>query len=162
MEQWQVQRGAGKCIGTEKELEPDEEYYAALLETKQGFERQDYSVEYWEENNPQVYCFWKTRVPIKDDKKKLFVDDGILINIFERLADEKEQIKINFRFVLALILMRKRLLKYEDTKRTDDQEIWQMRFVRDKNIHEVINPQLNDQEIEKVSQELSAVLHGEV
>ncbi|MCF7957641.1 MAG: hypothetical protein K9M57_04250 [Phycisphaerae bacterium] len=162
MEQWQVQRGAGKCSGSDKELLPDEEYYAALIETQDGFERKDYCLEYWNEHAPETYCFWKTRVPVKNAKKKMFVDDGILINIFERLANEDESVKINFRFVLALILMRKRILKYEDSKRIDEQEVWKMRFVRDKKTHNVINPQLNDDEIEKVSQELNAVLHGEV
>ena len=137
MEQWQVQRGVGKCLGTEKEIQPGEEYFAALIETEEGFERQDYSQEYWLEHKPAVYCFWKTRVPIKAEKKKLFVDDGVLINIFERLANEEDAMKINFRFVLALILMRKRLLKYEDTQRTDDQEIWTMRFVRDTKVHTI-------------------------
>ena len=115
MEQWQVQRSAGRCAGTDKELTPGEEYYAALIETEEGFERKDFSEEYWQQNTPKVFCFWKTRIPTKDKKKKLLVDDSVLVNIFERLENEEDQIKINFRFVLALILMRKRILKYDNT-----------------------------------------------
>ena len=161
MEQWQVQRTAGKCTGTEHELTPGEEYYAALIETDEGFERRDYSLQFWTENQPEVYCFWKTRVPIKEEKKKLLVDNSVLTNIFERLENEDDQVKINFRFVLALILMRKRILKYEDTKRQDDKEIWQMKFVKDTKIHQVTNPQLDDEQIEKVSRELSTILNGD-
>jgi len=160
-EQWQVQRGDGKCAGSGKVFQPGEEYYAALIETENGFERRDFDCQYWQQEKPQVFCFWKTRVPVKKEKK-LLVDNDILINIFERLENEQEQVKINFRFVLALILMRKRILKYEDSYRAGDREIWKMRFTRESDIHEVINPQLNDAQIEQVSQELSTILHGEL
>ncbi len=161
MEQWQVQRSSGKCIGTENNLQPGEEYYAALIEAEEGFERRDYSVSFWEENSPEVFCYWKTRIPIKEEKKKLMVDDAVLTNIFERLEKEEEKTKINFRFVLALILMRKRKLKYEDSIRKEGKEIWQMKLVKDTRIHKVVNPQLNAEQIEKVSQELSTILNGD-
>ena len=162
MEQWQIQRTAGSCAGTGRQLQPGEEYYAALVDLGDSFERKDFTLEYWQENQPQVFSFWKTSIPLPSQKKKLFVDDTVLINLFERLAEEKEQLKINFRFVLALILMRKKLLKYEDSYRIDLQEIWKMRFVRETQIHEVINPQLDDEKIQEVSQELSAILQGEL
>ena len=162
MEQWQVQRSNGICAGTGKELKPGEEFYAALIDKKTGFERLDYSCEYWQENQPEVYSFWKTHIALPNQKKKLFVDDGVLINFFERLEGENEKIKINFRFVLALILMRKRLLKYEDSSREGKSEIWRMRFVRETKIHKVVNPQLDDEQIEQVSLELNSILQGEL
>ncbi len=161
MEQWKVERTAGVCAGSGQPLEPGQEYYAALIDTPTGFERKDFSIEYWDQNKPEVYSFWKTIIPQPNEKKKLFVDDSVLINFFERLAQETDQLKVNFRFVLALILMRKRKLKYEDTLRQDNKEIWVMRFVRETDTHKVENPQLNDEQIEQVSQELSAILHGE-
>ena len=161
MEQWEIQRSTGKCAGSGKNLEPGEEYYAALIDKKDGFERCDYSCEYWQEHKPEVYSFWKTNIPYPNQKKKIFIDDSILINFFERLVKEGEQLKINFRFVLALILMRKRLLKYEDSFRREGKEIWKMRFVREKEIHEVMNPELDDEQIEQVSRELSSILQGE-
>ena len=162
MEQWQVQRSSGKCNGTDKELAPGEEYYAALIDNESCFERRDYSVEYWQEHKPAVYSYWKTQVPLPNQKKKMFVDDGVLINFFERLGDETEPLKVNFRYVLALILMRKRILKYEDSYRKEDRQIWKMRFVRESQIHEVVNPQLDDEQIEQVSRELSSILQGEL
>ncbi len=164
MEQWQIERGSGVCAGSGRELEAGEEYYGALLETDEGFVRKDYSIEYWQEHKDEldVYCFWKTRVPLPNQKKKIFVDDAILINFFERLAREQDQTKLNFRFVLALILMRKRLLKYDDTVRHQGREIWRMHFVRSKDVHEVENPHLNEEEIQQVSEQLGEILQGEL
>ena len=162
MEQWDIQRSGGTCAGTGRQLEPGEEYYATLIDEQDSFERKDFSVEYWQEHRPEVFSYWKTMVPLPSEKKKLFVDNDVLINLFERLADEKEPVRVNFRFVLALILMRKRLLKYEDSYRKDGGEIWKMRFVRETHIHEVVNPHLEEEQIEQVSRELSTILQGDL
>ena len=119
-------------------------------------------MEFWQENKPEVFSYWKTRIPLPNQKRSIFVDDTVLINLFERLAEQQEQLKINFRFVLALILMRKKILKYEDSRQEGKKEIWEMRFVRETQIHEVINPNLKEEQIQQVSQELSTILQGEL
>ena len=162
MEEWQVRRSTGVCCGTGKALEPGEEYYAALVDMQTCFERRDYSCEYWQKDRPEVFSYWKTRVPHSEQKKKLFVDDSVLLNFFERLEGQEEPLKVNFRFVLALILMRKRVLKYEDSQRVEGVEIWKMRLAGSRQMHEVVNPQLNDEQTEQVSQELSSILQGEL
>ena len=162
MEQWEIQRSEGLCKGTGRKMEPGEEYYAALVDNKTCFERIDFCLEYWQDQQPEVFSFWKTRMPLPNQKKKLFVDDSVLINLFERLAEQTDPIKLNFRFVLALILMRKKILKYEDTSKEGGREIWKMRFVRETKIHEVTNPNLDEEQIQQVSQELSTILQGEL
>ncbi len=161
MEQWKVQRTNCKCAGTEKELEPGESFYATLVESEEGFDRVDYCREYWEEHKPEVFCYWMTRVPIKDEKEKLLVDDDVLINVFHRLDGEEDSKKVNFRFVLALILMRKRILKYDTTEYVDDKEVWKMKMVKNPNLMDVVNPHLDDEKIQEVSQELSTILNGD-
>lgn len=161
MEQWKVQRTSCRCSGTEKELNPGEEFYAALIEGEEGFERVDYCCEYWQANKPAVYCYWRSKVPVKDEKEKLLVDDDVLVNVFHRLDGENDTKKINFRFVLALILMRKRILKYESSDIIDNQEIWKMKMVKNPNLIDVVNPHLDDEKIQEVSQELSTILNGD-
>ncbi|MEE9293340.1 MAG: hypothetical protein V3W34_00030, partial [Phycisphaerae bacterium] len=97
-----------------------------------------------------------------EKKKRLLVDDDVLVNFFRRLKDETRLVRLQFRFVLALILMRKRLLKYEETKRADEKEYWVMRLGKEAERHSVLNPRLTDDEIETVSKELGAILHGDV
>jgi len=123
MDEWEIEKPLGQCYGTGKKIEYGEEYFAALVETDQGLQRRDFCAEYWQDKNPDVFCYWKTRMPHPDQKKQIFVDDEMLMAFFDRLARETEQEKINFRFVLALILMRKRRLKYDSSKIEDDKEI---------------------------------------
>ncbi len=178
---WEVAKTQGMCAGCGQSFEPKQEYYAALAEgseqTEQGavgqgqkekseagvgFERRDYCEECWQRESPKIFCFWKTSVPEPTEKKKLLVDDEVLLEFFERLEQASERVKINFRFVLALILMRKRILKYEQTQLREGQEIWIMGQVREQSKHEVLNPQLDDAQIEEVSEELRAILRSEL
>ena len=101
-------------------------------------------------------------MPVKEKRKKLLVDNELLVSFFLRLADETEPVRIQFRFVLALILMRKRLLRYSATEMADGVETWRMVIPADQSEHKVVNPNLTDEQIEGVSGQLSAILHGDM
>jgi hypothetical protein len=162
MGDWEINKPLEQCCGTERKIEYGEEYFAALVETEEGLQRRDFCSEYWESRKPDVFCYWRTRLPEPGQKKQLFVDDHMLMTFFERLEKETEQEKINFRFVLALILMRKRILKYDETKNADDQEIWCLKVVGDKQIVEVINPHLDDDQIEQLSSQIGEILQTDL
>lgn len=158
MADWTIHKPLGECSGTGRQIEPGEEYFGALVEGEQGLERRDYGVEYWEKEKPEVFCFWKTKLADPDEKKELFVSDEMLMAFFERLASETDQEKLNFRFVLALVLMRKRRLKYDATKMDDGKEIWSLRVVGQKEPVEVANPHLDDEQIELLTSQIGQIL----
>jgi hypothetical protein len=78
------------------------------------------------------------------------------------LADETEPVRLQFRFVLALILMRKRILRYDGSVTQSNLETWTMTLPRDQSVHQVVNPNLTDAQIEGVSEQLSAILHSDM
>jgi len=162
MEDWEINRPLGQCSGTDKEIGPGEEYYAALVETEEGLQRRDFCAEYWQDKEPEVFCYWRTRFPSPDQKKQIFIDDQMLMVFFERLAVETEQEKVNFRFVLALILMRKRRLKYDSTKTEDGKEIWRLRVVGENEYVDVFNPQLDEEQIGQLSSQIGQILQVEL
>jgi hypothetical protein len=162
MADWEINKPLGQCCGNGRMIEDGEEYFGALVETEQGLERRDFSAEYWEQEKPAVFCFWKTRLAAPDEKKELFVDDDMLMAFFQRLAEETDQEKVNFRFVLALVLMRKRRLKYDATKTDGGQEIWCLRVVGEKDIVEVVNPHLDEEQIEQLSSQIGQILQTDL
>jgi hypothetical protein len=165
MSEWEVDKPLGQCYSTGRKIEPGEEYFGALVEVEEGLQRRDFCADYWESEKPSVFCYWKSRFPHPDEKKQLFVDDNMLMSFFERLENETEREKLNFRFVLALILMRKRLLKYDATRDEDGKEIWRLRIVGDKSTNnrvEVINPHLDEEQVEQLSSQIGQILHTDV
>jgi hypothetical protein len=158
MVDWEIKKTLGRCFGTGRELAVGEEYYAALVQTEQGLERRDFGAAYWESQKPQVYCFWKSRLPNPQQKKKLFIDDAMLMAFFDRLATETEAEKINFRFVLALVLMRKRRLKYDSSRHSDGREIWTVRVVGEDRTEDIVDPNLSEDQIQQLSEQMGQIL----
>jgi len=161
MGEWEINKPLGQCYGTGRKIEYGQEYFGALVRTQDGLQRRDFCPEYWESHKPDTFCYWKTRLPQPGQKKQLFVDDQMLMAFFERLEKETEQEKVNFRFVLALILMRKRILKYHETKTQDDREIWLLRTVGDRQTVEVVNPHLDEEQIGQLSSQIGEILQTE-
>ena len=161
-QQWEVESASGVCGKTGRALGEGEEFYTVLFEEGESFRRVDFAADAWDGPPEGCFCCFKSRTPVKEKKKKLLVDAEMLIGFFCRLEDETERVRVQFRFVLALLLMRKRLLQYESTTMTDGQEVWEMLLTYDKSRHRVVNPHLTDDQIEDVSQQLSAILHSDM
>lgn len=158
MEEWEINKPLGRCYGTDKKIEYGEEYFVTLVESKEGLQRRDFCAEYWGQEQPVVFCYWKSRLPNPDQKKQMFVDDDMLMTFFERLTKETEQEKVNFRFVLMLILMRRKRLKYESSRTEGGREVWRLRVTGEKQLVEVVNPRLSEEQIEKLSSQLGQIL----
>lgn len=158
MADWEIKKTLGQCCGTERAFEIDEEYFAALVQTEEGLQRADFSIDYWNEHKPEVYCFWKTKMPNPEQKKKVFINDEMLMAFFDRLADETEPDKVNFRFVLTLILMRKRKLKYDACRMEDGAEIWTLKVTAQDRTADVINPHLTEDQIEGLTGQMGQIL----
>ncbi len=136
---------------------------AALKETPQGFERLDTCIDCWPRvERADLLAFWQTVVPLHEARKKVFVDDAVLCELFERLKDTVEPAKLNFRFVLGLILMRKRMLSYESSRDEQGKEFWTVRFRGKDEKLDLLNPRLNEQQVAEVSQQLGEILNEEL
>jgi len=168
--QYQVSRSTGVCAATGRAFAPGSVCIACLCERPDddGFDRLDYSPEAWasEARPPRLFSFWKTTVSRPDDRQRLLVDDEVLMDLFQRLADDERPQRVAFRFVLALILMRKRLLKFVGRKggSGDEREWWLMRpkgVGPDQPPLEVFNPRLADDDVRELTAQLSEVLRGE-
>jgi hypothetical protein len=153
----------GMCSQCAKPFVEEEIYNASLFSADEGFQRKDFCKECWNDDvKSNSFSHWQAKVPKKEEKKKLFVDDQVLIDFFKRLIETDDPSKAGFTFVLALILMRKRLLKYISTETHENgTEIWVMKLIRDEKEYKVPNPHLDDQNIEMIRTELNNVLAGE-
>ena len=162
MDEWVIDKPLGQCCATGRVIAPGEEYYATLVQTEQGFARRDFCAEAWTQQKPEVFCYWKTKLPTPEQKKHLFVDDDMLMVFFERLATETEQEKVNFRFVLTLVLMRRRRLKYDSSRTQDGKEIWRLRITGTQDFSEVVNPNLGEEQVAQLTSQMGQILQGEL
>jgi hypothetical protein len=125
------------------------------------FVRQDFAGEAWTGPPTGAFSFWMARVPAQDESRRPRIDDELLMDCFQRLKGQTEPDRINFRYVLALLLMRRKRLKFEDARLDGDQEILRLRCARSREVHEVVNPRLTEQEMAAVQEEVFKVLGWE-
>ena len=161
---YDVPRPAGVCAVSGRAIEPGEKFIAAVRETATGLERLDISPEAWADfDRRDLLGFWQTTMPRPEQKpKKLFVDDEVLCTLFERLADTGEPSKLNFRFVLGLILMRKRIVLYETTRQEEGRDVWVVRLKGREDRLDLVDPKLTEAQVAEVSQQLGDILHQEM
>lgn len=184
---YEIPRASGVCAASGRTLEPGETYYAALVdlppdqqpgspESALGLARVDVSAQAWEAGfRPQhLFSFWKSVVPEPNAKKKLFVDDAVLMNLLRRLADTDQPQRLAFRYVLALILMRKKLLRYDGVRTDEQQQSWWLLTPKldiskgplgkwnPEDTLLVLDPRLDESQIEQVTQQLGEILEAEL
>ena len=159
--EYDIALSSEQCRACGRELSAGEEFVAVLVDGGAEFRREDFCTDCWagkREDPPQVFSIWRGRVPAPAEPKKQVVDSQVLVDFFHKLEGHEEPLKVNFRFVLALMLMRKKLLVYEGAA-TDPQggEVWKMRFRHDGTEVEVIHPRLDEEGIAEVSVQLGAI-----
>lgn len=167
---YSIGRPTGLCAATGRRIEPGETCIACLCEQVEGdgFDRVDYSHDAWQggARPERLFSFWQMIVPEPDAKPKVFVDDELLMNLFERLAEDERPQRIAFRFVLALILMRKKLIRYQRRDGEGADEKWLFRAKGsppppEGELIAVTNPHLSEDDIRSITDQLGEILSGE-
>ncbi len=167
--QYSVGRVTGACAATGRELVAGERIVAALVENEEGgLERRDFAAEAWEagERPEGLFSHWRTVVPEPGERRTPFVDDEVLLELFHRLAEDERDDRVAFRFVLGLILMRKRILRFTGkVPGGAGPETWLMRQRgQDPEAESIrlVNPGLGDDDVSELTAQLGEILQGEL
>jgi len=160
---YSLAKAQGKCHVCGKEIAAGEKLMAAVRDTPAMLERLDICIGCWEGfDRAGLLGFWRTAAPSAATKKHIFIDDDVLCDLFERLADASDPAKLNFRFVLGLILMRKRRIVYESSRVEGEREFWSMRFRGREEKLDLLNPRLSEQQVAEVSTQLGEILSADL
>lgn len=149
------------CAATGRPLAPGEKYYSALVDDAGQFVRRDYSADAWPGAPEQAIALWSGKVPAIHQKRRLTFDDELLMDCFERLADDVDPARIQFRYVLALLLLRRKRLKFDDLQRNAGFDYLKLTCPRTGSSFEVLDPRLSEADIERVQEEVFKLLGWE-
>jgi hypothetical protein len=158
MTDYQIQANTRRCTITGRELRPGEKFYSVLLDEGGKFIRQDYSSEAWQGPPEKAFSFWSGRIPEAEHNRLPQIDDEMLAECCERLENETEPSRVNFRYVVALLLMRRKRFKFEEARTEGDQEMLYLRCVKTRKQIRVVNPRLTEEEMTAVQEEVFKVL----
>ena len=94
------------------------------LRDQRRYERHDYCLNCGVPITPVPIGSWRTRRPMPRSSSVPTFDREAVYRFFERLEGSDEPQRIQFRFLLALLLWRKKVIKLERTMTLNDTEIW--------------------------------------
>jgi hypothetical protein len=162
MTDYEIQGPTRVCAATGRELKPGDPYHAVLTRQEGRFARTDYAAEEWPGTPQDAVADWTGRVPASDKPPRPVVNAELLLDCFDRLKDAADENGRNFRYVAALLLMRKKRFKFEDVARDDaGQDILILKDTRSGSVHEIVDPRLNEEQIVAVQNEVFRVLGWE-
>jgi hypothetical protein len=158
MAEYQIQDNTRRCTVSGRELKPGEKYFSVLFDEGGAWVRRDFSPECWAGAPQGAYSFWSGRLPQGGESRRLPVDDELLLDCLRRMDGEVEPARINFRFVVALLLMRRKKLKLVEARQEGVQELLMLQVAQSRETLAVVNPQLTDEEMNAVQDEVFEVL----
>lgn len=147
------------CSATGRQLKAGERYFGVLALDGGKFVRQEFSEEGWTGAPPGAFGHWAGRVPaVGDANRRPPIDDDMLLECFQRLDGEIEPAKLNFRYVVALLLMRRKRVKFEDSKKGAAGDSLIVRDAKSGARHVVADPGLTDEQMKAVQNEVYQML----
>jgi hypothetical protein len=114
---FEIQRCTRRCAKTDRELQPGEEVYSVLLTEGAEVVRRDFSRQAWDGPPEEAIGWWKSRIPDATAKRANWAPNDVMLEYFQQLEAKPE--KSDVRYVLALLMARRRILRLEDAE-TDD------------------------------------------
>ena len=158
MTEYQIEANTRRCAVSGRELQAGEKYYSVLVDEAGKFQRRDYSCEGWQGPPEGAFSFWTGRIPAADESRRPKIDDEMLLDCFQRLDGDPGPGRVNFRYIVALLLMRRKRFRFEEAQSDGDQEVLFLRCVRTGQRHRVVNPRLTEEEMAAVQEEVFKVL----
>jgi hypothetical protein len=165
-ESWHIRSRARACAATERPFEDGEAIVTALFPDpdSSGYLRKDFALEAWQargEDAEKPFSFWKTlyQAPVAGEKQDAFKKESPE-DLLRRLVEEEEDHTENVRYILAVMLERKKVLRETDTQRTPSGiiRVYEHRKLGD--VFIVRDPNLPLDQIDQVQNEIFSLLES--
>ena len=155
---WEIKSRAHQCSRTGREFAEGEFFYTILVREGEGFLREDMSEEAWNERNENIqpFSFWRSKYepPTPPPAEPLPRDDAE--GLLRRLIQENDPTYSNVRYILALMLERKKLIKPRGISEDGQRQIYE--HMATHQLYEVPLGDLNADFFQKIQEHLGVLV----
>ncbi|MFT7670212.1 MAG: hypothetical protein ACI8X5_002920 [Planctomycetota bacterium] len=118
MADWKIRRRHGECTQCQAEFVDGDRHASSLrVDEEQDLLREDLCPKCFGSNKPDSYLFWWFTRFYEKRSKSIQLDLASLERLFMELGGREEEKLRELRYLLCLLLMRKRRLKLQKVKR---------------------------------------------
>jgi hypothetical protein len=164
-EPWSIKSRAHVCAVTERHFEDGESFYTAIFPDPEssGYLRKDFSADAWDqrsEDEAVPFSFWQSiyRAPVKEEEVEITEESPE--DLLRRLIEEDEEHTENVRYILAIMLERKKQLVEVDSQPTATGIIRIYEHRKSGDVFIVKDPNIPLSEVEKVQDEVAILLEN--
>jgi hypothetical protein len=157
---FEVQRCTRRCAKTDRELKPGEAFFSVLMTEGAEIVRYDYAEDAWEGAPEEALGWWKSRMPEPNANRLHWAPNDVMLHYFEELESQED--KLDVRYVLSLLLIRRRVVRLEDTE-TDDagREVMVLYCPKKESEHRAVVASPSGERIQEIQQELAGLLFAD-
>jgi len=154
---WEIRKRSEVCTTTNRPFHEGEFFYTAIYREGDGFRREDLSDEAWgtRPEGDAPFSFWRSKfeMPPPPPPEPLAKQDAE--GILRKLIEENSDATKNARYILALMLERKRILKPMDSS---DPDVLVYERAQTGETFLIPNPRLSLAQVPEVQKEVTALL----
>ncbi|MEE2989476.1 MAG: hypothetical protein VX715_02610 [Planctomycetota bacterium] len=153
---FQIKRCTRQCHVSGEQFHPGDVFFSVLVSEGPEVLRRDYSEAAWPGPPEQSLGWWKSRMPKPSATKIHWAPNDILLHYFDQLSSELSQ--QDMRYVLALLMVRRRILRVVDTLTTGGIEQMVLHCPKNENEYQVVVTQPGSARIDELQQSITALL----
>jgi hypothetical protein len=157
---WTIQSRSGRCAATGRDFAEGEFFYTLLFRERAGFRREDISEEAWKSRDAarQPYSFWRSKFEPPPAAPPEALGRETAEDLLRRYMSGHDEGHANARYILALMLERKRLLKQIEAKEDIHGRTLVYEHVKTGEVFIIPDPGLRLDQLESVQDEVAALL----
>ena len=156
-DEWKIQKRARACSLCQRVFTSEEEHYSGIAQAETRYERRDVCLPCWTSKKPELFSFWKTRMPKIEQKR--FEDLAAMVEFFKKLVETptEDPTRHKVTYLMALLLARKRRVRLAGSKngRLRVEKTWDGEAV------EIAEPAISDAELTELRAQMESIFETE-
>lgn len=157
MTEFDFRRSSRQCSVTGQPIERGTEFYSVLIEQEDGsLARQDISAAAWQGPPENCLGWWRSRLPSLEKGRVYWAPNEVLLSFFQHARTTPGQEDV--AYVMALLLVRKRILQWKDTIEREGRSLLRLHDARQNLDLEVAELTLTPQRVAEIQAELAEKL----
>lgn len=160
MTDWDIQSRACACTTCQEPFHDKQTYHTLLSMTAAGYERRDLCTEcYLAAKRDGVFSYWQGEFKLPPPPPPEPIEKNTAESLLRNLLDSTDPTHAAARYILAVMLERKRLLKHRDTvHEADGKELLVYEHAQTGESFTIPDPKLRLDQLQEVQQQVGDLL----
>ena len=160
LSEWEIKTRGRRCARTQEAFDDGVTIYTLLFRDRGGFRREDLSERAWLEIRDSVepFSFWKSKFQTSPPPAPDLLPKESVEELLRRLLQEDRPEHLNARYVLAIMLERKKILKQVDSRENTEERLLIYEHVKTGEVFIIVDPQLRLDQLDPVQQEVYSLM----